>query len=120
MMMIMKMVAVYITFNFLYILRHLIFMLYFTNHFLHADILTLIVVFIEVINSLKLSHTCSFAIKQIQIHFSIFIKMLKVGKVISSTTSRASVSWKQSYNNTTRGRVEQLEGHCSITYSTAA
>jgi hypothetical protein len=57
MMMIMKMVTVYITFNFLYILGHLIFMLYFTNNFLHADILTLIAVFIDVTNSLTLSYT---------------------------------------------------------------
>jgi hypothetical protein len=57
MMMIMKMVAVYITFNFLYILGKLIFMLYFTNHFLHADVQKPIDVFTEVTNSVKLPHT---------------------------------------------------------------
>jgi hypothetical protein len=57
MMMIMKMVAVYITFNFFYISGRLIFMLYFTNQFLHADVLILKDVFIEIINSVKMPYT---------------------------------------------------------------
>jgi hypothetical protein len=43
--------------------------------------------------------------------------MLKAEKVISRNNSRALVSWKQSYNNTNLGWVEQLERHCVPSYT---
>jgi hypothetical protein len=101
-------------------------MLYFTNHFLHADVLTQTDVSIKVSNSVKLSYTYFIVIQQMQTYFFLFIKMLKVGKVIGSTTSRTLVSWNKSYNNTTRGgwsilmdsvpshTIQQLEGHCVL------